>query len=90
MAYQSINFTEHLHFSTIMASWTSPLTLADGQWQGRLLLAITGLAMYCAAFIVYNIWFHPLSSFPGPWLARSTLVSQLAIIIAATSGRVDA
>ena len=76
--HANIVFTEHLH------SWTSPLTLADGQWQGRLLLAITGLAMYCAACIVYNIWFHPLSSFPGPWLARSTLVSQLAIIVAAT------
>lgn len=60
-----------------MASWSLPLALADGQWHGRLVLAATLLALYCGGCVVYNIWFHPLSSFPGPWLARSTLASPI-------------
>lgn len=31
-------------------------------------------SLYLAGTIVYNLYFHPLSAFPGPFLARSTLV----------------
>ncbi|KAH8650038.1 putative P450 monooxygenase [Xylariales sp. PMI_506] len=27
---------------------------------------------YYGTIIVYNIWFHPLSAYPGPWLAAAT------------------
>lgn len=32
------------------------------------------LATYTASHIIYNIWLHPLRNFPGPLLARSTLL----------------
>ncbi|GME44582.1 putative cytochrome P450 [Neofusicoccum parvum] len=40
-------------------------------------IALLGLVAYFSATIVYNLYFHPLASFPGPFLARSTLLWRL-------------
>ena len=37
-------------------------------WTSLLLALVTA----SLASIVYNVYFHPLSSFPGPWAARAT------------------
>jgi hypothetical protein len=37
-------------------------------------------ALLCTAiFMVWNVFFHPLAHFPGPLLARSSLVSTLSL-----------
>ena len=41
----------------------------------RELLALT-LTVFIA-HIIYNNYFHPLSRFPGPFWARTTLVSEI-------------
>lgn len=30
--------------------------------------------VYIAGYVIYNLFFHPLKNFPGPLLARSSLV----------------
>ncbi|KAI1381281.1 putative cytochrome P450 [Hypoxylon crocopeplum] len=35
------------------------------------------LLAYEVGSIIYNLYFHPLAKFPGPWLARSTLLWRL-------------
>lgn len=32
---------------------------------------------YTVSAIIYNLYFHPLAKFPGPILARASLVSTL-------------
>ncbi|PVH97979.1 putative cytochrome P450 [Periconia macrospinosa] len=39
--------------------------------------AISILIAYVHATLIYNLWFHPLAKFPGPWLARSTLLWRM-------------
>ncbi|KAI0146314.1 putative cytochrome P450 [Xylariaceae sp. FL1272] len=46
----------------------------EAQW--TVILAIS-LLVYEISSIIYNLYFHPLSKFPGPWLARSTLLWRL-------------
>ncbi|PGG97499.1 hypothetical protein AJ79_09169 [Helicocarpus griseus UAMH5409] len=41
-------------------------------------------ALYCFSYIVYNLYFHPLAGYPGPLLARSTLLWR---IIYSSGGR---
>lgn len=35
--------------------------------------------LYMTAFMIWNVFFHPLAHFPGPLLARSSLVSTLSL-----------
>ncbi|KAE8361745.1 cytochrome P450 [Aspergillus caelatus] len=37
-------------------------------------LAVALIALYWANLVIYNIFFHPLSSFPGPFWARASFV----------------
>lgn len=39
---------------------------------------------YILTTAVYNIYLHPLNAYPGPFLARSTLVSQARKMITFT------
>ena len=39
------------------------------------LVAVAGLLLYTAGVVVYRLWFHPLSKFPGPFLNRVSDVS---------------
>lgn len=39
------------------------------------LVAVTGLVLYTVGVMVYRLWFHPLSKFPGPFLNRVSDVS---------------
>jgi hypothetical protein len=41
--------------------------------------------VYFIAQAFYNAWFHPLASFPGPWLARTSLVMDMQGRFAKTS-----
>lgn len=36
------------------------------------LLVPVALVVFVTAKLVYNIWFHPLRDYPGPFLARAT------------------
>ncbi|KAJ3568839.1 hypothetical protein NPX13_g6283 [Xylaria arbuscula] len=37
----------------------------------------SSLLLYEIGSIIYNLYFHPLAKYPGPWLARSTLLWRL-------------
>jgi hypothetical protein len=39
------------------------------------LIAVAGLVLYAVAIVIYRLWFHPLSKFPGPFLNRVSDVS---------------
>ena len=39
------------------------------------LTAVIGLVLYTVGVVVYRLWFHPLSKFPGPFLNRVSDVS---------------
>lgn len=34
----------------------------------------TQVVTYGASLLVYNLYFHPLAGYPGPWLGRASLV----------------
>ena len=68
-------FEQCLDLDITMASLGAASASITEQWQGLLFAVQSAFLLYWASCIIYNIWFHPLSSFPGPWLARSTLVS---------------
>lgn len=40
-------------------------------------LAGTALLAYAVCTAVYNLWFHPLANYPGPLLARASLVRRI-------------
>ncbi|KAI1812285.1 putative cytochrome P450 [Poronia punctata] len=40
-------------------------------------ILITSLFVYEIGSVIYNLYFHPLAKYPGPWLARSTLLWRL-------------
>ena len=39
------------------------------------LVAVAGLLLYTVGVVVYRLWFHPLSKFPGPFINRVSGVS---------------
>jgi hypothetical protein len=39
------------------------------------LVGVVGLVLYAVGVVVYRLWFHPLSKFPGPFLNRVSDVS---------------
>jgi hypothetical protein len=39
------------------------------------------LTVYWTGLVIYNIYFHPLASYPGPLLARSTLVRAWLLVM---------
>ena len=43
------------------------------------ILMIFQVALYASIYLVYNANFHPLAKFPGPLLARSSLVSPPSV-----------
>ncbi|OTB03603.1 hypothetical protein M426DRAFT_321523 [Hypoxylon sp. CI-4A] len=58
------------------------LSTAWAQYRGYLPNAgvafVIGTALICAGFVFYNIFLHPLRSFPGPLICRSTVLWRLA------------
>ncbi|KAK3311564.1 putative cytochrome P450 [Chaetomium strumarium] len=43
----------------------------------RLLIAVLALPLLVACRIFYNLFFHPLRSYPGPWYTRGSIVWYL-------------
>lgn len=48
-------------------------TLENGATGVVLLAAITSVIAYAVYTVIYNVYFHPLSKFPGPPLASATI-----------------
>ncbi|KAH8649307.1 averantin oxidoreductase [Xylariales sp. PMI_506] len=52
-----------------------PSAHALGSLQGLLLALLSSVLLavvYYGCAFIYNIWFHPLSKYPGPWLAGAS------------------
>ncbi|OAG45114.1 hypothetical protein AYO21_00462 [Fonsecaea monophora] len=46
--------------------------LTEHPAQGVYLLAFSSLVLYTIGYVVYQIWFHPLAKFPGPFWGKLT------------------
>lgn len=60
--------------------------MASTLWT-TLLKVLLALIVWIGARIIYNIYFHPLHSFPGPFLARATRLYSAYIRAAGLSER---
>ncbi|KAK4223109.1 Isotrichodermin C-15 hydroxylase [Podospora fimiseda] len=49
-----------------------------------LLLGITSLLLYTLAHIIYNLYFHPLAHFPGPFFMRATRLGHAILLCRGT------
>jgi hypothetical protein len=54
---------------------TSPIRGTGDRIAVGALIAVTGLFLYTVGIVVYRLWLHPLSKFPGPFLNRVSDVS---------------
>lgn len=43
-----------------------------GTWVPAIFLLPAALVVFVVGKLVYNLWFHPLRNYPGPFLARAT------------------
>ncbi|KAI9046668.1 hypothetical protein LZ554_009409 [Drepanopeziza brunnea f. sp. 'monogermtubi'] len=61
-----------------MSGFSSVYDLAPKSLYVDAFLVFTAATIcYCVGLIVYNLYFHPLARFPGPLLARSTLLWRM-------------
>ena len=56
------------------------INLQEPQKIADRLISSSQMFLYIIGIVIYNLCFHPLAAFPGPFLAKTTLVSDIFVL----------